>query len=266
MLRTVLSAGSAALTATAAAGMVAVVMAASPAEARQYICDAFEDRLGSLDDDRWLISDGWTNGGMFNAGWSRKNARFEDGRLLLVLDDTPSSGRNYSAGEIQSRGFAGYGRFEVRMKPARGVGTVSAFFVYTGPHHGDRMDELDIEFLGKDTTKVQFNYFTDGKGGKETLIDLGFDAADSFNDYAIEWHPDAIKWFVNGKKVHEERGARGPLPEKPGKIIASIWNGIGVDGWLGRFRYPGTPMKAVFERIAYTPFPNNQACGETARK
>lgn len=253
MARTVLSVGSVALMALAAT-------LAEPAAARETICAPFTDNLEKLDGKRWLVSDGWSNGGMFNTGWSKENALVEDGHLSLVLNDRPSSGRPYTGAEIQSRGFAGYGRFEVRMKPARGAGTVSSFFVYTGPHHGDPMDELDIEFLGKDTTRMQLNYFTDGKGGNEKMIELGFDAADSFNDYAIEWRPDAIAWFVNGRKVHEERGKRSPLPERPGKIIASLWTGKGVDDWLGPFDYPGKPLTAVYDKIAFTPFDGTAAC------
>ncbi|WP_119680985.1 glycoside hydrolase family 16 protein [Indioceanicola profundi] len=258
MVRTDLSAGLVAL--------MAILAGPGEALARQTICQPFVDQLEELDGERWLISEGWSNGGMFNAGWSKDNVRREGRGIALVLDDQPSSGRPFRAAEIQSRGFAGYGRFDVRMKPARGIGTVSSFFVYTGPHHGDPMDELDIEFLGKDTTRMQVNYFTNGKGGKETMIELGFDAADSFNDYAIEWRPDAIRWFVNGRQVHEERGARGPLPVMPGKIIANIWNGTGVDRWLGRFEYPGEPLKALYEWISYTPFESNQACGEKTKK
>ena len=32
-----------------------------------------------------------------------------------------------------------------------------------------RWDEIDIEFLGKDTPKVQFNYYTNGQGNHESF-------------------------------------------------------------------------------------------------
>ena len=43
---------------------------------------------------------------------------------------------------------------------------------YTGPSEGKPWDEIDIEFLGKDTTKVQFNYFTHGRGQKDEHVPL----------------------------------------------------------------------------------------------
>ena len=48
--------------------------------------------------------------------------------------------------------------------------------MYTGPSDDDPWDEIDFEFLGYDTTKVQLNYYTDGVGGHEYMLDLGFDA------------------------------------------------------------------------------------------
>ena len=36
------------------------------------------------------------------------------------------------------------------------------------------------------------NYFRNGVGGHEKMIDLGFDASDDFHTYAFEWHKDKI--------------------------------------------------------------------------
>jgi len=82
------------------------------------------------------------------------------------------------------------------MKPAKNVGIVSSFFTYTGPTDGTPWDEIDIEFLGKDTTKVQFNYYTNGVGNHEKIVNLGFDAANSYHTYAFDWQPNSIKWYV----------------------------------------------------------------------
>src|SRR3546814_12620976 len=60
--------------------------------------------------------------------------------------------------------------------------------------------------------------------------------------YAFEWRPDSIRWFVDGRQVHEETGQRGPLPSTPGKIFLHAWAGKNLDGWLGRVSYPGRPL------------------------
>src|SRR3546814_2282829 len=114
-------------------------------------------------------------------------------------------------------------------------------------------DEIDFEFLGKSPRQVQVNYYTAGKGGHETMIDLGFYASEDFHTYAFEWRPDSIRWFVDGRQVHEETGQRGPLPSTPGKIFLHAWAGKNLDGWLGRVSYPGRPLVAEVDCIAFRP-------------
>lgn len=154
--------------------------------------------------DGWECADGWCNGSMFNVTWRKKNISFENGKMQLCIDNdaTPKDGVPYSGGEFRSRSFYGYGRYEVSMKAIKNDGVVSSFFTYTGPSDQNPWDEIDIEILGKDTTKVQFNYFTDSQGNHEHMYDLGFDASEDFNTYAFEWHEDKIVWFVDGEEVY----------------------------------------------------------------
>jgi beta-glucanase (GH16 family) len=136
--------------------------------------------------------------------------------------------------------------FETRMKPAKASGIVSSFFLYTG----SPWDEIDIEFLGKNTSQVQFNYYVNGQGGHEKIIDLGFDASTSFHKYAIEYGNGYIKWYVDGALRHSVSG--GSLPSHPMQVMANLWNGIGVDEWLGYFRY-GYPLYASYDYFSYSP-------------
>lgn len=210
----------------------------------------FFDPLDTYDSARWQKADGWANGAPFNCGWRADHVTFLNGGMFLTLDNNscPSgcSGKPYASGEYRTRDVYGYGKFETRMKAAKGSGIVTGFFVYNGnPWH-----EIDVEILGKDTTRLQTNYFTDGVGGHETVINLGFDAAAGFHNYAIVWAPGSIKWYVDDVLVHTETGGRGPLPTVPGKIMVNLWPGIGVDSWLGPFSYTG-PKTAEFRWIQY---------------
>ncbi len=124
---------------------------------------------------------------------------------------------------------------------------VSSFFTYTGPSDGNPWDEIDIEFLGKDTTKVQFNYFTDGKGSHEHLYDLGFDASEEFHKYGFLWQTDSITWYVDGEAVYT---ATDNIPQTPSKIMLNTWPGTGVDSWLNAF--DGTvPLTAEYHHIDF---------------
>ncbi len=217
--------------------------------------DGFVDELRLHDKTLWFKSDGWANGWKKNdTGWRAENLAIRDGRLRITLTNEPSSGRANASGEYQTQRFFGYGRFEARLKAVAAPGVVTGFFTYTGPtFNGDPHHEIDFEFLGKSPRQVQLNYYTDGDGDHGTMIDLGFDASADFHSYAFEWRPDSIRWFVDGKLVHEETGARGPLPSVPGKIYLHLWAGKDLDGWLGRFVYPGHPLAAEVDCVAWRP-------------
>ncbi len=215
---------------------------------------AFRDPLDGFDRGRWLKSHGWANGWeKVQTGWLRQNLRLGDGRLQISLTHEEVAGRPFASGEYQTKSFFGYGRFEARLKAVAAPGVVTGFFTYTGPTFDAPHDEIDFEFLGKSPRQVQVNYYTGGVGGHETHIDLGFDASEGFHTYAFEWRPDSIRWFVDGRLVHEETGARGPLPAAPGKIYLHLWAGRCLDGWIGRFAYPGHPLVAEVDCVAFHP-------------
>jgi len=60
-----------------------------------------------------------------------------------------------------------------------------------------------------DTTQLQMNYFTDGVGGHETVLHLGFDASADFHNYTIVWAVGSIQWYVDGVLIHVETGIAG---------------------------------------------------------
>lgn len=186
----------------------------------------------------------WSNGGMFNCTWSPDNVAFENGKMKLTIGGDWSG---YTGGEYRTKRYYGYGLYQVNMKPIKNSGVVSSFFTYTGPSDGTKWDEIDIEFLGYDTTKVQFNYYTDGKGDHEYLYDLGFDASQSFHTYGFNWYNGGITWYVDGKAVYT---ATNNIPDTPGKIMMNVWPGTGVDNWLKP--YDGrTGISAYYDWASY---------------
>lgn len=196
----------------------------------------------------------WSNGSMFNCGFVPENAYFENGKLILKLEKKSSHGKEYSSGEYRTNDTFGYGTFETNMIAAKGDGLVSSFFLYTG----SPWDEIDVEILGKDTTKVQFNYYVDGVANNEAVIDLGFDASKGYHKYAIEYGEGYINWYVDGVWRYgvNNRGLNAPygkkMPSHPMQIMVNLWPGIGVDSWLNHFNYSGEKY-ACYDYIKYTP-------------
>ncbi|MFD1177461.1 family 16 glycosylhydrolase [Paenibacillus puldeungensis] len=242
------------------AGLICcLLLSAVPASA----ANGFLEPLNALNSGMFYASDGWENGPDFGVGWRANNIEFNNGIMALRLDKTgcPSqcSGEPYASGEYATIGEDyGYGRIEARMKVAKGTGLVTSLFTYYD-HNPDpdiaENDEIDIEILGKDPTKLETNYYTAGVGEHSTVINLGFDASLGFHDYAFEWSPTEIKWYVDGNLVHTENGSRGQLPTHPGSIMVNFWAGANdaAKYWTGKFVYPGSPVRAYYDWIKYTP-------------
>lgn len=211
----------------------------------------FGDGFNYANSNYWNKSNGWSNGGMFDCTWRDKNVNFYDGVMeLSITKDIQYGVSQYASGEYRSNDTYGYGLYQVSMKPAKNIGIVSSFFTYIGPTDNSPWDEIDIEFLGKDTTKVQFNYYTNGVGNHEHIYNLGFDASESFHTYAFNWQKNYIAWLVDGKEVYKVYG--DDIPSHPGKIMMNLWPGKEVDSWLGKFNGI-TPIKAYYDWISYEP-------------
>jgi len=204
-----------------------------------------------------------SNGNPFNTTWRPSNIKFEKGLMKLVLNNTgcpqTCDGKPYASGEYRTkRENFGYGYYEVRMKAARGEGLVAgSFFTYRGVSEQPSHDEIDFEFLGKDTTKVQTNYYARGKGKHEEMIDLSFDASKEFHNYGFKLTPNSLTWYVDGKPVRTAAASPGEkLPYRPAKIMANFWPGTSesdIVAWLGSFKYPGRPLQVEYDWIKYSP-------------
>ena len=229
----------------------------APALAAEKIIDFAE----GANPDVLFESDGWSNGDVFNVVWKSHNVHYEDGIMRLGITEEQASAwidgaevpYNYTAGEARTQNYYHYGDYEVSMKPSANGGTASTFFVCTGPYDlkdgvPNAHDEIDIEFLGDDTTHVQFNFFVDGQGGNEYMYDLGFDASEEFHTYGFRWEPDRITWFVDGKPVYMVTTDKSvekaenvrhveKLPSTAGRILTNYWCGNErAHGWMGEYK------------------------------
>ena len=162
------------------------------------------------------ISNGYSNGDPFGCTWTSDNAVYnKEGFHISVT----KKDEKWYGGEQRTGGSDGtftYGYFGCTMKPAKAAGTASTFFTYTGPSENNPHDEIDIEFLGKDTTKVQFNYFVDDSHGNEYIYNLGFDASEEYHQYGFYWGKDEIVWYVDLVPVYKVSGSvpTHPYPDR----------------------------------------------------
>ena len=208
----------------------------------EVIADFSDGKVGSV-----FASDGWTNG---NVVWKASNVTYSDGAMHLGIKEEAASAwvdgesvdYQFTGGEARTTMHYGFGDYEVSMKPAKKVGTASTFFVCTGSYDlvdgvENPWDEIDIEFLGQDTTRVQFNYFVNGVGGHEHMYDLGFDASEQYHTYGFRWTENYIVWFVDSEPVYKVKASSTKaMPSAPGRILMNYWCGNeDAEGWMGKF-------------------------------
>ncbi len=156
---------------------------------------------------------GWGNNELqFYTDKEPKNARVEDGRLIIEAIREPTGSRDYSSARLVSRGKMAwkYGKFEFRAKLPSGRGTWPAIWMLpdelplTWPDDG----EIDImEHVGHDQgtvhgtvhTKAYHHSIGTQKGGQIRIPTVSTE----FHDYVIEWHPNRIEWFLDGQRYFE---------------------------------------------------------------
>lgn len=191
----------------------------------------FIDEFKSIKSD-WYVADYDFSHPMFDTDWRTGLVSFDKG---LSLGLTPQKGaeNRFAGSSIRREETTHFGRYEVTMRPAKGAGLVTGFFVYTGPYYGTQHDEIDIEFLGQDTTKMHVAWFVDGVLTAR-LIDLGFDAAETMTRYAFEWHPDALRWYAEDKLIFEHKASEGPIPTVPSRLFLNLWAADpSIANWAG---------------------------------
>jgi endo-1,3-1,4-beta-glycanase ExoK len=200
----------------------------------------------------------------YGGDWRPENIYARNGGAFLEVKRESHGGLPFTAGEMQSRDTYQYGRYEVIMQPAKGSGLVTAFFTYTGPWFGDPHDEIDIEFVGTDTTQIHFNYFRNGKSIKPATFDLPFDAAAKPHLYAFEWRPDGVTWFVDEVAYYATEAGDKAIPKAAGKVMFSAWTGkSGMQAWHGKplFR---DGAGAHFNCVSFTPMGHETpSCAES---
>lgn len=243
---------------------ILALLACAPSPAQSAL-PPFVDTFRALNEDRWVVADGWTSGDWTANDWQREQITLRPHGIDIELERARGvHGKRFSSGELQSEVGYRYGYFETRMRVPRGSGLVTGFFTYTREEELHTWDEIDIEILGRDTRSIQFTYFRRGRRHIVTRP-LGFDAAADFHNYAFEWAPDYLRWYVDGTLQHEERGANGQLPHSEQRLFLHLWNTETLTAWLGPINPREGPWRLSVACVAYAPlYEGRQLCNPQA--
>src|ERR1043165_9972435 len=205
-----------------------------------------------------------------------ENARVEGGRLVIEARREPHKGREYTSARLVTKGRMDwtYGRFEVRAKLPSGRGTWPAIWMLAtkqnyGHDYWPDNGEIDImEHVGFDPDVIHASvhcraYFFTAGTQKTATIRLPT-ASSEFNPYRIDWSPEEIIAFVNGREYFRFKNERLSNPradyrqwpfDKPLYLVLNLavggsWGGEkGVDTTIWPRRMEVDYVR-VWQRIA----------------
>jgi beta-glucanase (GH16 family) len=194
--------------------------------------DEFDGVAGDQPDPtRWsheIGGDGWGNQELQTYTDRPDNAALDGaGHLMITARHEDSSGRAFTSARLTTRGKFEqlYGRFEARLRLPPGRGMWPAFWLL-GADAGDgstdkpvgwpERGEIDVvEGRGAQPWRVSGAAHGPGYSGGNALI-AGFEAAGradltaDFHDFAVEWDPGELRFFVDGQQYHTVRSTRLP--------------------------------------------------------
>ncbi len=223
---------------------------------------AEEFQTGTLDTTKWNTSYLWGDELIINSeeqfyvdiknkpGFGYNPFELDGEHLTITAIRTPpelldkATGQPYLSGVITSYDsfkFT-YGYVEARAKVPFGQGLWSAFWLLNA-YYVDRKPEIDIfEHIGddRDVTYHTYHYY-DGAGklhSTKSLETVGIDFTHDFHNYAVEWLPGKIIFYVDGQEMHSISDPN--ISSQEMYIIANT----ALGGW-----WPGSPDDT-------TPFPS----------
>ncbi len=188
-------------------------------------------------------------------------AYIEKGSLRLRSRERNYGSQHFTSGRVDTSGkFAPvYGRFEIRAKLPGGQGLWPAHWLYpqnrnwemerlmaemvtnklerTIPEERPWYSEIDImEFLGHTNViygTLHYHEFDGKKKSSSGKVTGAEDFTKDFHLYALEWEPQMMRWFVDGKMIHSTTNG---IPHTPHYLILNT--AIGGD-------WPGNPTNTT---------------------
>jgi beta-glucanase (GH16 family) len=153
---------------------------------------------------------GWGNNELqYYTNGVSKNARVENGSLLIEAHKEVSNGKNYTSARLITKGKAEflYGRFEIKAKLPTGVGTWPAIWTLAsasnyGTDYWPDNGEIDImEHVGYDQNVVHNTIHIKAYNAKlnnqKTAIKTISTASTEFHVYRLDWTPQKLEMYID---------------------------------------------------------------------
>lgn len=256
-------------------GLFASLSAKPPDQYTLLYSDEFE---GSALSNDWTYRTGERFGGVNLPG----NVRLEKGNLVIDFKKETVAGKEtYTCGGVINKNAFGYGYYETRSKLyGKGPGLHSSFWSMGVQGDGVRtprfnqiieIDAYEVDSHEPRAIKPNVHYYVGSHSSTGTTSGtIPYDAPDSSEEYfvqGLEWLPNKIRWFVNGKLVREIADPKfyGPQQVWFTALATPEWGKPddaslpGSSRW-DYFRYYGRALPGA-NRVANGNFEYNTASG-----
>jgi beta-glucanase (GH16 family) len=237
--------------------IASLAFAQQPDNAANWILTFADEFNGTeLDLSKWVPHDPWGQARDRQLqAWAPESVKVSGGQLHLTAERTTKASpvrydgkdRDYVSGIVTTFGtFAQlYGRFEVRCKVPAGRGLRSVFSLFPIPLNP--LPAVDVfEVQGSDSAKVLFaNHW----GTEQTHRSFGDsfsvpDLSAGFHIVAVEWGPENIVWYVDGKENF--RSVDG-IPRQPMYLLLDLAVGGSTGSLSARMPDESTSFPASFD-------------------
>jgi beta-glucanase (GH16 family) len=180
--------------------------------AQQLIWSDEFDKEGLPDPAKWGYDtggNGWGNNELqFYTSGRLKNARVEDGKLIIEAHKEKWQNNNYTSARLITKGKGDwkYGKVEVRAKIPSGRGTWPAIWMLASnnPLRWPDDGEIDImEHVGYDQGRIhgtvhckKYNHTINTQKSGQIQVD---DCSTAFHTYEMQWNKDQLQVGMDGK-------------------------------------------------------------------
>ncbi|OLY85039.1 putative glycosidase crf2 [Smittium mucronatum] len=171
-------------------------------------------------------------------------SKISNGNLVLALKPASDLKATGQGTTVYFSRWIDHGKITINAKSAcRSPGVVSSFIV-----RNEFGDEIDFEWVGKDTSNVQTNYYYNNELDYTKMVpspNLG-DTTSKYIQYTIDWQLDSISWYAAGNLIRTVRRADTwsvaenvyKFPDRPAQLSFSVWDGSngrpkGTSDWAG---------------------------------
>ncbi len=204
------------------AALIALAIACRYTQAQSWSLVWSDEFDGTeLDTNSWSYQTGTGTAYGLPAGWGNNelqyytnrtsNVSVSGGTLKITAIEQNFGGEAYTSGRIRTLGLRDflYGRIEASIKLPSTSGVWPAFWMLpTDSPYGGWASSGEIDIVESVNTATTI-YGTIHHGApwpnnqsNGNAVTTGIDYALGFHEYAIEWEPDEIRWYLDGALFH----------------------------------------------------------------